>query len=293
MDAVIILGATAQGKGDISFKLACEVGGEIIFADSRKVYKEMDIGTAKPPREYRDKIMYHLIDVIPPSERFSAKMFERMADKSVREISSRCKIPIVVGGSWLYIKAFERGLFDEPEDPEVRQELERELKERGKEHLWKRLKEVDPESAHRINLNDSYRVIRALEVFIKTKKPIYEFFNGFSYQKYRTLKIGLRREDFKERITRRVGKMIKDGLFEEVEMLVRKYGKEAPGLRAIGYREVLLYLEGIADKYTVVNNILRNTLRYAKYQMRVFSRENVLWVQNFDEIMRAVEKFLK
>ena len=176
---VLILGVTASGKGRLTFELAEQIGAEIISIDSMKVYRRMDIGTAKPPKQARQRVKYHLIDVVEPSEAFSVGAFLGLADDAVKQIKSRNRPVIAVGGTALYIKALLYGLFEGPgADEKIRRQLEKQAENEGPEKLYRRLMKVDPKAAGNIHPNDSKRIIRALEVYEITGKPI----SGFQRQ---------------------------------------------------------------------------------------------------------------
>ncbi|MHC4187667.1 MAG: tRNA (adenosine(37)-N6)-dimethylallyltransferase MiaA, partial [Planctomycetota bacterium] len=282
---IIILGVTASGKGWLAFELAKKLDAEIISIDSMKIYRRMDIGTAKPPLEARDKIHYHLIDVVEPSESFSVAKFISLADESINRIIDKGRPVIAVGGTALYLKVLLYGLFAGPgENEEIRNRLRKRAKKEGLEILHNELTQIDPEAAHNISPNDAKRIIRALEVFELTGKPITSMQKQFDANKTRhnwTI-IGLRRDKDIEsmRINTRVKKMMDEGLLDEVKSLLaeeKQLSKQASC--AIGYAELIDYLQGLGTLEEAVENIKKNTRRLAKGQRTWFKRFlNVNWL---------------
>jgi tRNA dimethylallyltransferase len=300
---ILILGVTASGKGRLAFDLAESVGGlrlssaerpEIISIDSMKVYRRMDIGTAKPPKQARQSIKHHLIDVVEPSEPFSVAAFLELADKAIEQIKTRNKPIIAVGGTALYIKALLSGLFKGPgTDEQIRAELKAQAKTEGLRNLYDRLAGIDPVAAQRISSNDAKRIIRALEVYRITGQPISSFQkqweqNGRQMTKDRRRKrhewtiIGLRREKTEEnkRINARVKRMFERGLVDEVKSLLAEEKPLSPQAGcAIGYAEVIDYLNGRCDIEEAIELIKKNTRRFAKSQRTWFKNfPNVHWL---------------
>lgn len=281
---VLILGVTASGKGQLAFGLAESLGAEIISIDSMKVYRRMDIGTGKPPQEAREKLSYHLIDVVEPSEAFSVATFLDLANGAIEQIKSRKRPIIAVGGTALYIKALLYGLFKGPgTDEQIRAELRARAETEGSE-LYRELAAIDPAAAERISSNDTRRIIRALEVYKITGKPISSFQNQFNAEgPLRDWKIiGLRREKAEEnkRINARVKRMIEAGLIDEVKSLLgeeKPLGKQARC--AIGYAEIIDHLSGRTTLEDAVELIKKNTRRLAKNQRTWFKTfANVNWL---------------
>ncbi|MHC4617422.1 MAG: tRNA (adenosine(37)-N6)-dimethylallyltransferase MiaA [Planctomycetota bacterium] len=281
---VLILGVTGTGKGRLAFELAEAAGAEIISIDSMKVYRRMDIGTAKPPKGARERVGYHLIDVVEPSESFSVGLFLDMAVAAIEEIQGRGKRVIAVGGTALYIKALLYGLFDGPgSDEQVRGELRARAEAEGLEQLYEELEKVDSVAAANIHPNDAKRIIRALEVYRVTGKPISSLQQQWQSKKRQGWTvIGLRREkaDGSGRINRRVKKMIETGLVEETRSLLaeeRPLSKQARC--AIGYAEIIDHLNGRISLEEAVELIKKNTRRLAKGQRTWFKTfEDVKWV---------------
>ena len=278
MDAkkILILGVTASGKGRLAFEMAKESGAEIISVDSMKVYRRMDIGTAKPTRGAWEQVNYHLIDVAEPSESFSVAQFLDMTEIAVRQIQAEKKVVIAVGGTALYIKALLYGLFEGPgTDEKIRDELRARAQSEGLGKLHGQLADVDPVAAQRIHPNDAKRIIRALEVYQLTGKPISSFQNQFEAEQPRGdwTVIGLRREKETEskRINARVKKMVADGLVDEVGSLLaeeKELSKQAKC--AIGYAEIIEHLSGRVSLDDAIELIKKNTRRFAKSQRTWF-----------------------
>jgi len=282
---VLILGVTASGKGQLAFNLAESLGAEIISVDSMKVYRRMDIGTAKAPKEARKHIKYHLIDVVEPSESFSVAMFLDLAHKAINEIKSRNKPIIAVGGTSLYMKALLYGLFEGPgTDEQLRSELRARAQAEGLLQLYNELTKVDPVAADRINPNDAKRIIRALEVYKITGEPISSFQKQFATEKplHDWTIIGLRRQKTEEnkRISARVRKMLAAGLINEVKSLLAEEKPLSPQARcAIGYAEIIDYLNGQTNLQEATELIKKNTRRLAKSQRTWFKTfDNVNWL---------------
>jgi len=294
---ILILGVTASGKSKLAFDLAKSIDGEIISIDSMKVYRRMDIGTAKPSAEARTRIIYHLLDVVEPSESFSVASFLDLANHAVEQIKNRNKPVIAVGGTALYIKALLYGLFEGPGNNEkIRAELKQLAEKKGFQNLYHQLQQIDPAAAERIHPNDSKRIIRALEVFHLTGKPISTFQKQWeqnSSEKHKpqcstTSKIdewtiiGLRREKELEskRINSRVKKMLDDGLVDEVKSLLSEEKPLSQQARcAIGYAEIINYINGKTKLDEAIELIKKNTRRLAKGQRTWFKTfKNVNWL---------------
>jgi len=298
---IIIAGPTASGKTGLAVLLASLYNGEIISADSMQVYRRMDIGTAKPALEERGGIAHHMIDMVEPDEGFSAARFASLALEKIREMHGRGKNPFVAGGTGLYIKALTRGIFNGPEaDPALRARLEEEAEKHGSARLHERLREVDPAGAAAIHPNNRTRVIRALEVYELSKKPISEFQreHAFSDEPLQTLKIGLmlEREELYERINARVDAMMANGLLEEARGLLE--AGCSPSLKpmgGLGYKEMVDHIEGRCALDEAVEKIKMNTRRYAKRQMTWFGRDpGIRWFNpgQKKDIIEAVKEFL-
>ncbi len=282
---ILILGVTASGKGKLAFDLAQSIGAEIISIDSMKVYRRMDIGTGKPPRQAQQKIKYHLIDVVEPSQSFSVASFLEITNNTIDQIKQRKKPIIAVGGTALYIKALLYGLFDGPGTNEkIRKNLQMQADTEGLEKLHHQLKNIDPDAAKRIHPNDRKRIVRALEVYEITGKTISSFQQQFDAEQHRrnwTI-IGLRREKKNDsnRINSRVKKMIEQGLVDEVKSLLTEDNTlSRQASCAIGYAEIIDYLNNKDMSLDdAVELIKKNTRRFAKNQRTWFKTfKNVNW----------------
>ncbi len=281
---LIILGPTAVGKTALSIELAKSLNGEIISADSMQVYKEMDIGTAKPSKAELKEIRHYLIDAVSPREDWSVADFTERANELIVAINKKRMLPIMVGGTGLYLNAFLEG-FEFPIIPAnkaLREELEKEAKKIGSEGLHKRLKKVDKKAAERINPADLKRIIRALEVYEQTGKPISKLQKkNPAARKYNIQIIGLNmeRDRLYKKIEERADKMVESGLIDEVKTLVDKgYNKNLPSMQALGYKEVIDYLEGKYNKEEMIKLLKKNTRNSARRQLVWFRRlERVKW----------------
>lgn len=281
----LILGVTAGGKGALALKLAEETGAHIISIDSMKVYKRMDIGTAKPSAEARRRVPYHLIDVVEPSESFSVADFLKLANSTISRLKKQ-QFPIVaVGGTALYIKALLYGLFEGPgTNQSLRRKLLKEAESQGLQSLYNQLVAIDPQAAERIHPNDSKRIVRALEVYQLTGKPISQFQNQFDadppISDWKIIGLAREKTDANSRINKRVKKMIEAGLVEEVKSLLAEENPLSPQAAcAIGYAEIIRHLKGEIPLEEAVELIKKNTRRFAKSQRTWFRTfKNVHWL---------------
>lgn len=296
------MGPTCVGKTQLSLKLADILKGEIVSFDSRQIYRYMDIGTAKPTKEERDRIPHHLIDLISPDERFTAADYGKKARQIIGQIAGRNKQPIAVGGSGLYLRALTQGFFKGPRaDERIRRKLERKAQEFGEPRLFERLREIDPEAAERIHPNDLVRIVRALEVYELTGKPISLLQREGDYEPFhvRFVQIGLNieRRELYQRIDRRVEEMISAGLVDEVKMLKqRKFSPKLKALKTVGYQELFAYLEGEVDLSRAIENIKLNTRHYAKRQLTWFRQDQeIIWLDAEDGglIQKTLDHFNK
>lgn len=282
---VMILGVTASGKGRLAFELARRLDAEIVSVDSMKVYRRMDVGTAKPSLDVRRQVRYHLIDIVEPSESFSVGLFLKEASSAIDEIRGRGKSVVAVGGTALYSKALLYGLFEGPgSDERIRGELRARVASEGLAALHRELCRIDPAAADRISRNDAKRIVRALEVYRLTGRPISSLQKQFdaSSPAENWMIIGLRRDKPVEsgRINARVKRMIQMGLVEEVQSLLAEDKPLSPQARcAIGYAEMIEYLEGRLALDNAIEQIKRNTRRLAKGQRTWFRRfSGVAWI---------------
>lgn len=287
---LLILGVTASGKGRLAFELAKKLDAEILSIDSMKVYRRMDIGTAKPSKEARKQVVHHLIDVVEPSEPFSVDRFLTLAEAAAKEIESKNKPIVAVGGSAMYIKAMLYGIFQGPgTNEQIRRRLKERIEETSLEELHKKLSAIDPKAADKIHRNDEKRIIRALEVYQLTGKPISSFQWQFDLPapKGGWTIYGLRREKTEEnkRINARVKKMIEAGLIDEVKNLLaeeKPLGTQARS--AIGYAEIIDYLAGRETLEKAIEKIKINTRRFAKAQRTWFKTfKTVNWLDISEE----------
>lgn len=284
---IVIEGPTASGKSEVAIQLAESFQTEIISADSRQIYRQMDIGTAKPSLEERERVTHHLIDIIDPDQEYNAGNFSSSASEIITNLHISGKIPVVCGGTGFYIKALLEGLFAVPEIPkEIREELETLEKEKGKEYLYQMLLKVDPQSAEKIHSNDCYRIKRALEVWIVTGRGIRELWKEQAkdqvYKPFR-LMVSEERAPLYERINLRMERMIKEGLIEEIRILLARYSEDVPGLKSVGYREFIPFLKrGIP---------FLNCLEEAKQATRNYAKRQFTWYRkvSFDRVIESKE----
>jgi tRNA dimethylallyltransferase len=301
---ILILGVTASGKGKLAFALAKSIGAEIISIDSMKVYRRMDIGTAKPPKENRDQIPYHLIDVVEPDDSFSVARFLELAQAAIDDIKKRGKPIVAVGGTSLYIKSLLYGLFEGPgADEQIRDQLKEQAQAEGLDKLYAQLQIIDPATAAKLNANDPRRIIRALEVYKLTGKPISAFQQQWDADASQDWSIiGLRREKPEEskRINARVKKMIDAGLVDEVKQLLaesKPLSKQARS--AIGYAEIINHLSGQTTLDEATELIKKNTRKLAKAQRTWFKTfKNVNWLdlapdETVDSVLARAKEVLK
>ena len=282
---VIILGPTGVGKSEAAIRLALRFGGEIINADSMQVYTGFDIGTAKPSSENRRRVPHHLLDIVDPTVQFTAAEFAARAADAVRLIQERGRLPLVVGGTGLYLRSLVDGLFPGPGcDPAVRARLEREVRTSGLDSLRKELERVDPVYAGLIGPRDKVRIVRALEVYSLTRRPISEHFSKTRppLEGWLPVKIGLSldRPVLYKRIEERVDRMFHDGLVEEVRSLLgRGIPESAPPFRALGYRHVVRSVRGEIPLEEAARLTKLDTRHFAKRQMTWFRKmAGVTWL---------------
>lgn len=280
---LIILGPTASGKTALSIELAKHFNGEIISADSRQIYRHMDIGTDKIPMDKREGIVHHCLDIIEPNERFTVADFKAMAEKTIDDILASGRLPVLVGGTGLYIRAVKENFALPPENLKIKKALRRELEERGAKALYEKLQKLDPENAAKIHPNNMPYVVRALEILLATGKPK----NSQRLPpKYDCTQIGLfwPREDLFKRINSRVDDQIKRGLLDETSRLLGMgFSKDLPSMSSLGYREMIKYLDGELDLNSAIELLKKNTRNYAKRQMTWFKKDKaVTWI-NFSK----------
>lgn len=282
---IVLLGPTAAGKTKYSLLLAKKLKTEIIIADSRQVYKHMDIGTAKPTKEEQKKIKHHLIDIVNPDEKFNLAIYQNMAFKAIKNIFKNNDYAVMVGGTGLYIDAVCKAydLPDHEDTSQIREKLLKDITLHGLDHLYKILKEKDPKSAEKIHPNDRIRITRALEVLEASNKPISSFKTIFPHPlNCRIIKIGfsLDREKLYNRINFRVNSMIKEGLLTECnELLSLGLKKSIVEKGIIGYNEIFDYLDNKLTLVEATELLKKNTRNYAKRQLTWFRRDkDIQWI---------------
>lgn len=276
---LVLLGPTACGKTALSLEIAKKFNAEIISADSRQVYKHMDIGTDKIPLEKRQGILHHLIDVVEPSERFTVADFKKLAEEKIDDILKHGKLPLLVGGTGLYIRALVQNFSIPQENPALRQKLVKEWRENGIVELYKKLQKLDPENAGKIHPHNALYIIRALEIFLTSghpkkaekKKP-----------RYRSLLIGLSypTEKLFQRIEKRVDEQIEHDLVEETKKLLAKgFSKNLSSMQSLGYREITEYLEDKISLPKAIELLKKHTRNFAKQQITWFKKEpGIHWI---------------
>ncbi|HLF19683.1 MAG TPA: tRNA (adenosine(37)-N6)-dimethylallyltransferase MiaA [Bacteroidota bacterium] len=292
-----LVGPTASGKTPVSIQLAQEMNGEIISADSRQIFRYLDIGTAKPGSAELKAIPHHFISILEPDRDYSAGEYGKDARQRIVEVLGRRKNPIIVGGSGLYVKGVVDGLFEGPgKDPEVRAQLEDRLSKHGAENLLETLQKVDPVSAQNMDATNHRRIIRALEIYYITGLPISKLHaeNKVTVP-YEAIQFAIRwdRQSLYQKINDRVDEMIKRGLVEEVGDLRRRgYDTRYNALNTVGYKEVFQHLDGKLSSTNMVELIKQNTRRFAKRQLTWFRADKrIRWIQTEDET--SVEKIVE
>jgi tRNA dimethylallyltransferase len=295
---VAVVGPTATGKSDLAIYLAREFDGEVINADSRQVYRYMDIGTAKLSREELALVPHHLIDIINPDDDFSLAQYREMAIGIITDIHERGKLPILAGGSGQYVRALLEG-WEVPKvgpDPELRQRLEEKAAEGRADELYHELEEVDPEAARTIDPRNLRRVIRALEVSYRTGKPFSQL-RTKQTPAYDALIIGLTtdRKELYRRIDLRVDSMIENGLVDEVKKLKKMgYGSDIPAMSGIGYKQIMMYLDGEISLDSAVRQIKTETHRLVRRQYNWFSLsdERIKWLDIQDDFKEEARELV-
>ena len=302
---LVLVGPTAIGKTDLSLSLAEHFKCEIISVDSMQVYRFMDVGTAKATKEERQRVRHHLIDVVNPDENYDAARFVKDARAAITDIHNKGKIPLLTGGTGLYLKALFEGIFSGVDaDPQIRRRLEERLLTEGPNVLHQELHLCDHISAKRIHVNDKHRLLRALEVFLSTGKPWSEHLREHKEQNEvvrfpKALLLGLTcdRSELYDRINIRCKEMLHNGLEEEVRSLLQEgYNRELKAFRSIGYRHMIQHIDGEFDQTELLTLLSRDTRRYAKRQYTWFSRiEKLHWLEvaQQKEIFQQVEKWQK
>ena len=283
---IVIVGPTASGKTALSIELAKTINGEIVSCDSMQIYKDMDIGSAKPTYEEMQGIKHYLIDVVSPDERFSVAEYKKLAEAAIEEILSKGKTPIVIGGTGLYADSLIYGIeYQEIEyDEKYRKELEIQAQtEDGLKMLYNQAKKIDEEAIKKISENDKKRIIRVLEIYNQTGKTKTQLEaesrkNEVKYD-YKVFAINMDRQILYDRINRRVDIMIENGLIQEVENLLNKYKIFPTAMQGLGYKEVVQYLNKELTKEEMIEKIKQETRRYAKRQLTWFRKnKETIWI---------------
>ncbi|MBU0674651.1 MAG: tRNA (adenosine(37)-N6)-dimethylallyltransferase MiaA [Proteobacteria bacterium] len=298
---IAVIGPTAVGKTELVLKIAARLGAEIVSVDSMQVYRHMDIGTAKPSLEEQRLIRHHLINMVNPDQDYNLATYINDAEKICTMLSKEKKVALLTGGTGLYLKGFQDGLFSDPGPgncPEIREKLNQELIQKGREALFNRLQTVDAASASRIHPNDTTRLLRALEIYETTGTPWSTHLLKQPTQKSNAnrriiLKIGLNRprKELYNRINQRSATMLRQGLIEEVETLLSQgYSRKLKPLQAIGYRHVIEFLDGHKNRDETELILARDTRHYAKRQLTWFLRDEEIQWHHPSEINEIIAK---
>lgn len=300
---IAIVGPTASGKSELGFLIAKKLNTEIISADSRQVYKELNIGTAKPPEIYLNEIRHHFINRISITGSYDVGRFVKEATEIINQLHQENKIPVIVGGSGLYINSLLYGIFEGPSaDETVRKNFEYRLNTQGISSLLDELSQIDPATFEKIDKNNPRRIIRSLEVYYLTGKQIsqlhLEKHKTPDYEKF-LFALDWYRNELYERINKRADMMIENGLIDEVRFILKNYGESVNVvLQTVGYKEIISYLKNEITLEKAIELIKRNTRRYAKRQLTWFRKDkNINWLKvnsstNFEEIVDSIIKFI-
>lgn len=300
---IVIGGPTASGKTSLSIELAKKINGQIVSADSMQIYKDMNIGTAKPDQEEMQGIKHYLLDCISPEQRYSVADYKLQAKKAIQEILNDRKVPIIVGGTGLYIDSliYEIEFQDIEIDLKYREELEKVVEEKGLEYVYKEACRIDPKAMEKISSNDQKRILRILEIYKqtgKTKTELDEKSRKDPQYDYRVFAINMDRQVLYDRINRRVDIMLERGLVKEVEELCKKYNEFPTAMQGLGYKEVVEYLNKEISYEEMVEKIKQESRRYAKRQLTWFRKnKQTIWLDglastenNIDIIMKEYNK---
>ena len=297
---IVICGPTASGKTALSIELAKQLNTEIVSADSMQIYKDMNIGSAKPTLQEMQGIKHYMLDFVSPDERYSVADYKKQATIYIEEILKKGKIPIVVGGTGLYIDSLIYNIeYNEIEyDEKYRKELEEIAKNEGLDVLYDRAKEIDPEAIKSISKNDKKRIIRILEIYkatgkTKTEQEILSRKNEVPYD-YKVFAINMDRQVLYDRINKRVDIMVEQGLIEEVKMISEKYKKYPTAMQALGYKEIKQYLDGNLTKEDAIEKIKQETRRYAKRQLTWFRKnKQTIWLDGMQNVQNNINIILE
>lgn len=297
---IVICGPTASGKTKLSIELAKTINGEIVSCDSMQIYKEMNIGTAKPNKEEMQGIKHYLIDFVSPDERYSVADYKKDAKNAIKEILEKGKIPIIVGGTGLYVDSliYEIEYPNIEFDEKYRQKLEKEVEQNGLESLYEKAKMIDEKAIEKISKNDKKRILRILEIYNatgknKTEQEIESRRKDIEYD-YKVYALKWDRDKLYERINKRVDIMLEQGLIEEVKNIYGRYNKFPTAMQGLGYKEVVEYLENKITKDEMIEKIKQETRRYAKRQMTWFRKnKQTIWLDAEEEIQNNIKIILE
>lgn len=296
---IVICGPTASGKTSLSISLAKKINGEIVSCDSMQIYKEMDIGSAKPTVEEMQEIKHYLVDFVSPEKRYSVSEYKEDASKAIEEIINKGKTPIIVGGTGLYLNSLIYNIqYNEMEvDLNYRRELEKEAEEYGLEVLYNRAKEIDPEAMEKVSANDKKRITRVLEIYNATGRNKTELEKKSRKEvlyNYLIFGINMERSILYDRINKRVDIMLEQGLIEEVKNLINKYSNMPTAMQGLGYKEVKEFLDGNISKEEMIEKIKMETRRYAKRQITWFKRiKNIIWLDGLNKTEENVNSIME
>ena len=296
---IVICGPTASGKTSLSISLAKKINGEIVSCDYMQIYKEMDIGSAKPTVEEMQEIKHYLVDFVSPEKRYSVSEYKEDASKAIEEIINKGKTPIIVGGTGLYLNSLIYNIqYNEMEvDLNYRRELEKEAEEYGLEVLYNRAKEIDPEAMEKVSANDKKRITRVLEIYNATGRNKTELEKKSRKEvpyNYLIFGINMERSILYDRINKRVDIMLEQGLIEEVKNLINKYSNMPTAMQGLGYKEVKEFLDGNISKEEMIEKIKMETRRYAKRQITWFKRiENIIWLDGLNKTEENVNSIME
>ena len=297
---IVICGPTASGKTALSIELAKQINGEIVSCDSMQIYKDMDIGTAKPTVEEMQGIKHYLIGYVSPEERYSVADYKTDAKKAIKEIIEKGKMPIIVGGTGLYLDSliYEIEYQDIKLDEEYRKKLEEEVEEKGLEVLYEKAKQIDEKAIEKISPNDKKRILRILEIYhatgkTKTEQEIESRKKEVEYD-YKVYALDWDRQKLYDRINKRVDMMIEQGLIEEVKQILEKYDTFPTAMQGLGYKEVVDYLKEKLTKEEMIEKIKMETRRYAKRQLTWFRKnKQTIWLNAENTIQNNINIILK
>ena len=297
---IAICGPTASGKTALSIELAKKINGEIVSCDSMQIYRYMNIGTAKPDAQEMQGIRHYLLDIVEPNERYSVADYKRDAKKAIKEIIEKGKVPIIVGGTGLYLDSliYEIEYQNIEFDAEYREKLEKQVEELGLETLYEEAKKIDPEAIEKISSNDKKRILRILEIYHATGKNKTEQEKESRKKEveydYRVFAINWDREILYDRINKRVDIMIEQGLIEEVKEILKRYNEFPTAMQGLGYKEVVQYLKGEYTKEEMIEKLKMETRRYAKRQLTWFRKnKQTIWLDGENGIQNNMKIILE